>query len=179
MMRAPWATHFGFTKLRSPKQTPDGAPVANCAVTEITVTDPAHPFFGQRLPIAYRRGSIPGDHVLVQLATGARRAIPVEATSLATHIRELGDRAAPPLAPVSVRTLVPMVHLVRALKRRAMEVPDAAADYPASTDPPSWSIEEQHASTLARSGAGTPGARRPRPGSTRSTAAPSAADEGA
>jgi Family of unknown function (DUF5372) len=163
---------------RSAKQTPDNAPVANCAVTEITVTDPAHPFFGQRLAVAYRRGAVPGDHVLVQLASGARRAIPVAATSLATHIRELGDRAAPSLAPISVRTLVPVVHLVRALKRRAMEVPDAAADNPASTDPLSRPIQESPAGCLAQSGAGTPGTRRPRPGSACSTAAPAAPNGG-
>src|SRR5688572_19734036 len=110
----------------SPNQTPHDAPVTNRFVAEVTIIDRAHPFFGQRLPVVYRNCPGRRDHVLVELPGGSRRAVPVAATSLADHIAGLGDRTVPPLAQVSVRTLVPLAHLVRALKRRAMEVPDAA-----------------------------------------------------
>jgi hypothetical protein len=60
--------------------------------------------------------------------------LPVAATSLADHIPGLGDQAASSLALISIRTLLPLVGLVRAFKRRALEVPNAAGDHALSTD---------------------------------------------
>ena len=74
--------------------------------------------------------------MLVQLPSGVRRAVPIAATSLAEPISGLGDRAWKAPAVVSIRTLLPLLHLVRALNRRAQEVPDAAGDPSTSTDKP-------------------------------------------
>src|SRR5207253_7074987 len=105
--------------------TPDPAPEVDGFTNEVTITDPAHPFFGQRLPAVFRGRAGRSDHVLVKLPGGGRRAVPVGATSLADHSSALDDRTAQSPSLVSVRTLLPVAHLVRALKRRGTEVPNA------------------------------------------------------
>jgi hypothetical protein len=101
---------------------------------EITITDPAHPFFGQQLPTVFRGRAGRRDHVLVKLPGGGRRAISVAATSLADHISALDDRTAPSPFLVSVRTLLPVAQLVRALKCRGTEVPNAPGHHSTPTD---------------------------------------------
>jgi len=115
-------------------QAPEDAPALDRPGTEITITDPTHALFGQHLRLVFRKCPGRRDHVLVELPTGRRRAVPVAATSLADHIPGLGDRAAASLAIISIRTLLPLAGLVRALKRRALEVPIAAGDHSTSTD---------------------------------------------
>ena len=114
--------------------TPDPAPEADSFTNEVTITDRAHPFFGQKLPGVFRGRTGRRDHVLVKLPGGGRRAIPIAATSLADHISALDDRTAPQPSLVSVRTLLPVAQLVRALKRRGTEVPNAPGHRSTPTD---------------------------------------------
>ena len=128
--RSPFAT----TPPGAANHTPDHAPVADAFVTDVTIIDAAHPFFGQRLPVVFRGRAGRGDHVLVKLPGGGRRAIPLAATSLADHSSGLGDQTSTSPSPVSVRTLLPVAHLVWALKRRLTEVPDASGHCSTSTE---------------------------------------------
>ena len=148
------------------KRTLGPAPVTDRFTTEVTITDPAHPFFGQWLPTLFQARPGRRDHVRVKLPGGGRRSIPIAATSLAAHSSTLGDRTEPSPSLVSVRTLLPLVHLVRALERRRTEVPDAAGHYSMSTDAPQTCDDGTSAAAVA----GSPRRRPTAPGSPRGQA---------
>jgi hypothetical protein len=143
----------------SKNQTQENAPALDRPGNEVIITDRTHPFFGQCLPVVYRKCPGRRDHVLVQLPSGVRRAVPVAATSLAGHISGLRDRATSSPALISIRTLLPLALLVRALNRRALEVPDAAGDRSTSTDKPITPDEAPSTSDLARTATGKSSAR--------------------
>jgi hypothetical protein len=157
----------------SANQSRKSAPALEGPGTEVTITDPAHPFFGQRLPIVYRKCPGRRDHVLVQLPSGVRRAVPVAATSLAHDDSGLGDRASSASALVSIRTLHPLALLVRALNRRALEVPDAAGNRSTSADKSFTPDEAPSTSDLARTSSGASSAGRARIGRARPPSPPS------
>jgi hypothetical protein len=134
---------------------------------EVTITDPAHPFFGQRLSMVYRKCPGRRDHVLVQLPSGVRRAVPVAATSLAGNISGLGDRTGSSPATISIRTLLPLAALIQALNRRALEVSDAAGNRSTSTAKLITPDEAPSTADLARTATGPAGARRAHAGRAR------------
>ena len=125
---------------------------------EVTITDPAHPFFGQRLPRVFRGRAGRRDHVLVKLPGGGRRAIPIDATSLADHSSALDDRTMPSL--VSVRTLLPVAQLVRALKCRGTEVPNGSGHRSTPTDEPQTPGDDPATTGLDRADGRTAATRR-------------------
>ena len=148
-------------------QTQESAPALDRPGNEVIITDRTHPFFGQCLPVVYRKCPGRRDHVLVQLPSGVRRAVPVAATSLAGQISGLSDRATSSPALISIRTLLPLAVLVRALNHRALEVPDAAGDRSTSTDKPITPDEAPSTSDLARPAVRAPSSSRARAGSAR------------
>jgi len=137
-------------------------------------TDPAHPFFGQKLPTVFRRRAGRRDHVLVKLPGGGRRAVPIAATSLADHISALDDRTAPSPSLVSVRTLLPVARLVRALTRRGTEVPNAPGHRSTPTDTLDASEADPATTGVDGSPTRTPAARRSRNGRARPPGSPAA-----
>jgi hypothetical protein len=151
----------------SMNQTPESTPALDRPGNAVTITDPAHPFFGQQLPVVYRKCPGRRDHVLVQLPSGVRRAVPVASTSLANQISGLNDRATSSPALVSIRTLLPLAALVRSLKRRTLEVPDAAGHGSTSIDKTITPDEAPPTSDLARTGTGTSSPGRARTSRTR------------
>jgi hypothetical protein len=149
-------------------QTPHNASPLDGLAREVTVTDRAHPFFGRRLVVVDERAPGARDCVLVQLPDGQRRAVPRAATSLVADGQPPSAAGARCPLPISVRTLLPLADLVRALKGGRAEVPDAATDcQPASsiapagaTAPAAGPLERPPA---RRSGAGGTPARRAAP----------------
>jgi hypothetical protein len=105
-------------------RTPHAATDLDRLVTEVTVIKPSHPLYGQRLAVASLRSSRGPDWVTAILADGRQRQVRRSAT----------DLAAPPAGncehrQVSVRTLLPLAHYIRAvLLATAEEVSDDPPD---------------------------------------------------
>src|SRR5258707_5031639 len=106
----------------SGNQTQRETPLLDKVCGEVTVTDPAHPLYGQtlpQLPVRINR-SIP--YVMVLLPSGRRHTVPRAATDL----ERPGEAVSPasPLPPISVRTILPLARLVHQLgawpRRKAM-----------------------------------------------------------
>ncbi|MBV9168734.1 MAG: hypothetical protein JOZ81_01455 [Chloroflexi bacterium] len=146
---------------------PESAPVLDRSGNEVTVTERAHPLFGQTFPVVYRKSPGRRDHVLVQLPSGVRRAIPIAATSLAEPISGMSDRASTAPALVSIRTLLPLARLVRVLSLRVLEGPDAVGHCSTSTDEPIAPDEAPFSSDLAGTAARTTSSNRTPAGGTR------------
>jgi hypothetical protein len=86
---------------------------------EVTVTDPAHPLFGQTLPRLPMRVNRHPLQVMVLLPSGRRHLVPRAATNL-----ERPEGAVSPAAPlpaISVRTILPLARLVQQLKQAKEE----------------------------------------------------------
>lgn len=83
-------------------------------VSQVTITDPTHPLSGRTFPLLQTGGSISGAFVLIGLPGGEHRRVPRNATDLAERV---DPSCAPhvPLNPVSVRTLLPLLPVVRRL----------------------------------------------------------------
>ena len=153
----------------SVNQTPESAPALDRPGTEITITDRTHALFSRRVKLVYRKCPGRRDHVLVELPSGCRRAVPVAATSLADHIPGLGVPPTALPAPISIRTLLPLAGLVRALKRRALEVPDAPGDCPTSADSQTSSGEGSSTADLVPAASRSTSTRGSRPRRARPT----------
>ena len=174
-MPSPWWSGLMQPRLDPPNPTPDAAPDVDRFTNEVTITDRAHPFFGQRLRVVFRGRAGRRDHVLVKLPGGGRRAVPVAATSLADHSSALDDRTAQSPSLVSVRTLLPVAHLVRALKRRGTEVPNAPGHRATPSDALNMHRDDSATAGLAGSAARTPAARRSHCGRAHPSDSPAAA----
>ena len=94
-------------------------PLLDRVCGEVTVTDPAHPLYGQtlpQLPVRVNRNPL---QVMVLLPSGRRHMVPRAATNL-----ERPEGAASPAAPlpvISVRTILPLARLVQQLKQAKEE----------------------------------------------------------
>ena len=123
---------------RSPRRLPGLAnhtqqetPLLDRVCGEVTVTDPAHPLYGQtlpRLPVRIKRHPL---QVMVLLPSGRRHLVPRAATNL-----ERPERAVSPAVPllvISVRTILPLARLVQQLKQAKEE---SHAEQTASTNHP-------------------------------------------
>jgi hypothetical protein len=98
---------------------------------EVTITDPTHPLYGQTFPLLTIRVNRNKTHVTVLLPTGRRRSVPRLVTNL-EHPAEESSHA-PPLPVISVRTILPLAHLVQGLKQAKEE---SHAEQAASTIQP-------------------------------------------
>src|SRR5215467_12128246 len=111
--------------------TQQETPLLDRVCGEVTVTDPAHPLYGQtlpRLPVRINRHPL---QVMVLLPSGRRHMVPRAATNLEHPEGAVSPTAS--LPSISVRTILPLARLVQQLKQ-AKE--DNHAEQTASTDHP-------------------------------------------
>src|SRR5512144_487731 len=95
-------------------QTSQNTLLFDPVVSDVTITDPAHPLFRQTLPVVrILAASTHESAVVVQLPTGEHRRVPRAATDLAVAADKTATVIAP--LPISVRTLLPLAHNVRCL----------------------------------------------------------------
>jgi hypothetical protein len=102
--------------------TQQETPLLDRVCGEVTVTDPAHPLYGQTLPQLPMRVKHHPLQVMVLLPSGRRHLVPRAATNL-----EHPEKAVSPPVPlpvISVRTILPLARLVQQLgawpRRKAM-----------------------------------------------------------
>jgi hypothetical protein len=111
--------------------TQQETPLLDRVCGEVTVTDPAHPLYGQTLPQLPMRTKHHPLQVMVLLPSGRRHLVPRAATHLGRP--EGAVSPAVSLPSISVRTILPLARLVQRLKQ-AKE--DNHAEQTASTDHP-------------------------------------------
>ncbi len=115
----------------SENHTQQETPLLDRVCGEVTVTDPAHPLYGQTLPLLPVRINRIPLHVMVLLPSGRRHMVPRAATNLE------GEAEAPvsnsPLPSISVRSILPLARLVQQLKQAKEE---SHAEQPLSTIDP-------------------------------------------
>ena len=124
-------------------QTHRETPLFDGVCSEVTVTDPTHPLYGQtlrRLPVRMNRST---PHVMVLLPTGRRHAIPRAATNLECTV-EVASPASR-LPAISVRTMLPLARLVHQLKQAKEE---SHAEQTASTSHPTEQCSPDSADPL-------------------------------
>jgi hypothetical protein len=90
-------------------------------VTEVTITDPHHALYGQRLELVSSSSARGPRHVTVALADGRRRSVRRAATDLGEDwpADPLGTASA--LPRISVRTLLPLARCLRGLLSSSTE----------------------------------------------------------
>jgi hypothetical protein len=102
--------------------TQQETPLLDRVCGEVTVTDPAHPLYGQTLPQLPMRIKHNPLQVMVLLPSGRRHLVPRAATNLERP--EGAVSPAVPLPVISVRTILPLARLVQQLgawpRRKAM-----------------------------------------------------------
>src|SRR5437588_8915576 len=103
----------------SEHQTQQDTPLLDKVCGEVTVTDPAHPLYGQTLPLLPVRINRIPLHVMVLLPSGQRHMVPRAATNLERE--GVAVSSAAPLPSISVRTILPLAHLVQQLKQAKEE----------------------------------------------------------
>ncbi len=115
----------------STNQTQRDTPLFEELSGAVTITDPTHPLYGQTFPLLTVRVNRSKTHVTVLLSTGRRRSVPRLATNLECPAEE--SSSDPPLPVISVRTILPLAHLVQGLKQAKEE---SHAEQAASTIQP-------------------------------------------
>jgi len=103
----------------SGNQTQQDTPLLDKVCGEVTVTDPAHPLYGQTLPQLPVRINRSTPHVMVLLPSGRRHMVPRAVTNLERP--EEAVSPASPLPSISVRTILPLARLVQQLKQTKEE----------------------------------------------------------
>src|SRR2546429_2519464 len=99
--------------------TQQDTPLLDKVCGEVTITDPAHPLYGQTLPLLPVRINRIPLHVMVLLPSGRRHMVPRTATNLEREA--VAVLSASPLPSISVRTILPLAHLVQQLKQTKEE----------------------------------------------------------
>src|SRR5947209_8748188 len=99
--------------------TQQATPLLDKVCGEVTVTDPAHPLYGQTLPLLPVRINRIPLHVMVLLPSGRRHMAPRAATNLERE--GVAVSPASPLPVISVRTILPLARLVQQLKQAKEE----------------------------------------------------------
>ena len=123
-------------------RTSQNAVILDRLVSEVTITDPQHSLFGQRLALTNERSGRGPAYVVVRLPDGRRRSIRISATDLNASDC-LGCTPAASLPRISVRILIPLAqHLDRILNLLTEEVirdeptsPSASSRCVSTTDP--------------------------------------------
>ena len=126
----------------SAHRTSQHAIILDRLVSEVTITAPQHPLFGQRLALTDERSGRGPAFVVVRLSDGRKRAIRITATDLSTPDCSTPAPAAS-LPRISVRTLIPLAQrLDRILNLLTEEVirdeptsPSASSRRVSTTDP--------------------------------------------
>jgi hypothetical protein len=103
----------------SGNHTQQDTPLLDRVCGEVTVTDPAHPLYGQTLPQLPMRIKHNPLQVMVLLPSGRRHLVPRAATNLERP--EGAVSPAVPLPVISVRTILPLARLVQQLKQAKEE----------------------------------------------------------
>src|SRR5579872_5085218 len=94
----------------SANHTQQDTPLLDKVCGEVTVTDPAHPLYGQTLPLLPVRINRIPLHVMVVLPGGRRHLVPRAATNVEREAVAVSP--ASPLPVISVRTILPLARLV-------------------------------------------------------------------
>jgi hypothetical protein len=141
--------------------TQQETPLLDRVCGEVTVTDPAHPLYGQTLPRLPMRIKRSPPQVMVLLPSGRRHLVPRAATNLERP--EGGIPPAAPLPVISVRAILPLARLVQHLKQAKEE--SHAEQTTSLIHPPEHGLPSSHgdlssASPELPAGTGAP-ARRP------------------
>jgi hypothetical protein len=110
------------------QQTEQNAPQLE-GLTQVTITDPAHPLFGQTLSIVCQSSPRGKENVTLLLANGQHRSVPRAATSL--EATEEQQRQCRRLPLISIRTILPLSQFIRS-KLLANE---EEQDVPANNNP--------------------------------------------
>ncbi len=97
----------------------------------VTVTDDRHPLFGRTLVLVRLHSPRGRPEVVLRLPSGQHRSVPRASTDLDGPPAAPGSRGLP---WISVRTLLPLAHLVRAMLGGREEPPDAPSSRPHPTD---------------------------------------------
>ena len=112
-MRASWLDH------RAGQDTP----VIERLISEITITDPAHAFYGRRFPLVSLQAMRGQGYLVFELPDGRHRTIRKASTDIGASAAQCHCLEDADLPRVSVRTLVPLAHHLRAkLITATMEV---------------------------------------------------------
>ena len=94
-------------------------PLLDRVCGEVTVTDPAHPLYGQTLPLLPVRINRIPLHVMVLLPSGRRHMVPRAAINLERSAE--APVSASSLPSISIRTILPLARLVQQLKQAKEE----------------------------------------------------------
>src|SRR5947207_9859947 len=97
----------GWRRRRSAHRTPLNPTILDRSITHVTITDPQHCLFGERLAVFKERSGRGPAYVVVELPDGRKRSIRIASTDLTATVITSG--AAPDLPRISVRTLIPLV----------------------------------------------------------------------
>ena len=109
----------GWRRRRSDHRTSQNAPVVDRVVSHVTITDPRHSLFGQRLVVLGERSGRGPGYVAVELPDGRRRSVRKTATDLVVPSQPVGSN----LPRISIRTLIPLArHVNRILNLLTEEV---------------------------------------------------------
>ena len=133
--------------------TQQETPLLDRVCGEVTITDPAHPLYGQtlpRLPVGINRST---PQVMVLLPSGRRHMVPCAATNLERP--EGAISPATPLPMITVRTILPLARLVQQLKQAKEE---SHAEQTASTIHPTESCVPSSGDDLSASSPEPPAA---------------------
>ena len=96
-------------------------------LTHVSITDPAHPLFGQTLEIVRLSSPLGKENLTLLLPNGQHRSVPRRVTDLAEPVSPQEQRRH--LAPISIRTILPLSQFVRLrfqAKEEKRDVPSAS-----------------------------------------------------
>ena len=97
------------------RRTRQNATILGRIVSHVTITDPHHFLFGNRLPVLTGRSGRGPAYVVVELPDGRRRSVRIASTDAAEATLTSSPKG-PDLPRISVRTLIPLMqHLSASL----------------------------------------------------------------
>jgi hypothetical protein len=145
----------GWRPRTSAHRTTQNPTILDRTITHVTITDPRHCLFGKKLAVIRERSGRGPTYVVVELPDGRKRPIRIASTDLAAAVISSG--AAPDLARISVRTLIPLVqHLSANLALLAEEVIRDGSSSSSASRCVSTSIETRRQTPPASDGASAP-----------------------
>ena len=96
------------------------------SLTQVTITDPAHPLFGQSLPLVHHSSPRGKENVTLLLANGQHRSVPRATTSLEATVEQQRQRRRLPL--ISIRTILPLSQFIKSKLLTNKEEQDVPAN---------------------------------------------------
>jgi hypothetical protein len=88
-------------------------------LSEVTITDPAHPLFGRTFPLVQHKSPRGKSQLIIQLPNGLLRSVPHSSTNLSTS--SLPTPCAE-LPAISVWTILPLARFIQNLLQAAEEI---------------------------------------------------------